>query len=366
VIAVEPERLSYDLEIPLLPRMISRSAGGLNALGVDDIPARQLALPSELRSEVIDYTGRDLLTGRVVERAEYPVPLADDPGAVLAWYVNEIQRDTRLTGQFAVLAPLVKGWVERRAFGGPVDFGDPLVLRQLAEPSVQETVLGVFREALDQATLITSSASAGDVKALRLSGTRPFLWSGEVAAARKSVFSAQPCDSGLESRFVGFLDRCRDVDAFAKLAREVRFSLEYRGDRGRLAYYYPDFVARLADGGHLLVETKGQADLEVPHKDARARRWATDATATAGVPWQFVRVDEELFDDYAGQVDRMSTLVDVVEARRRATILERLSDTRPRTREELLAIMEESTAKSAGITGIDDSIRHLRENPRGT
>ncbi len=73
-----------------------------------------------------------------------------------------------------------------------------------------------------------------------LSATKPFLWSLDTFSATKSVFNVQPCGNELETRFCAFLDRCGDVGSFAKLARQTRFSLEYRGERQRLAYYYPD------------------------------------------------------------------------------------------------------------------------------
>ncbi|MEJ7796580.1 MAG: DEAD/DEAH box helicase family protein, partial [Nocardioides sp.] len=142
VIAVEPDRMQHDIEIPQLSRVLVRETSGLAALRPDDVAARSVTLTDELRSDSVDYTGRDLLTGEVVDRATYPLPMADDPTAVLAWYVHELQRDTRVTGQFAVLAPLVKGYVERRTFGGAVDFDDPHVLAMLGEPLVRETVLG--------------------------------------------------------------------------------------------------------------------------------------------------------------------------------------------------------------------------------
>ena len=366
VIAVEPERMAYDIEIPLLPRLVSRSPGGLAGLRVENVPARHLTLPTELRSETIDYTGRDLLSGEVVERAEYPVPLADDPGAVLAWYVNEIQRDARLTGRFAVLAPIVRGWLEQRAFGGPVDVGDPLVLQVLAEPSTRETIIAVFRQALDEATLSTRSISSETGKTLRLSATKPFLWSGEVASVQRSVFSGQPCDSGFEIVFAGFLDRCTDVAAFSKLAREVRFSLEYRGEQGRLAYYYPDFVVRGVDGHHFVLETKGIVDVEVPRKDERARRWAADATSASGVRWRYERIDQDLFEAYAAEVGTIGGLLDVVAARRRAAALAALPKGRKRSREELVEIMDRTTAKTVGITGVDEAIREIRDQRRVT
>lgn len=366
VIAVEPERLEFDISIPLLPRLLHRQGNGLSALRPEDVPARTLSLPSELRAEDIDYVGRDLLSGEVRDRATYPLPQADDPAAVLAWYVNALQHETRLTGQFAVLAPLVKGYVEERLFGGSVDFHDPHVLFALAEPSTQETVLGVLREAVDRVTITEEPYATGEVKELRLSATRPFLWSGETAVGRKSVFSAQPCDSGLEVRFCVALDRWPDVAAFAKLSREARFSLEYRAEGGRLAYYYPDFVVRLVDGSHLLVETKGRADLDVPHKDERAARWAVDATAASRVRWSYLRVDEDLFDRHAANLSSAAGLVAAVYAARAERLLRStaLPDSAPESAAGQLARIQEAM-RGADLGDVDAEIRRLREDPRG-
>lgn len=204
---------------------------------------------------------------------------------------------------------------------------------------------------------------ATDSKELLLSSTRPFLWSRDTALVTKSVFNRQPCDSGLEVSFCAFLDRCADVAAFAKLAREVRFSLEYRAEGGRLAYYYPDFVVRLNDGAHLLVETKGLADLDVPHKDERAARWAVDATIASGVRWRYLRVDEEAFRGHEASLSTARALVDLVHARIRERVLAEIDTGRPpaRTPEQILASMEEIRRKTAGVTGVDDELRRMRD-----
>jgi len=366
VIAVEPERIGYDIAVPLLSRLLRRAPGGLTALRVEDMSARELQLPEVLRESAVDYVGRDMLSGEELERARYPVEQMLDSGAVLQWYVAELQRRTRLTGQFSVLAPLVRGWVQTRAFGGPVDFGDPLVLQTLAEPAVQETVLGVVAAAVDEATVATSEAvQAEEGKQLLLSATRPFLWSGATATAERSVFSAQPCDSGLEVQFVGFLDRCSDVAAFAKLAREVRFSLDYRGDGGRLAYYYPDFVARLVTGEHLLLETKGLVDVSVAAKDARATRWAIDATGLSGTPWSYVRIDEGLFQAQASQIASLAALVDAAHARRREQVLAAMPDLPRQSQDEIVARMHRMSEQLRGVTGVDEEIRRGRDDDRG-
>jgi len=363
VIAVEPHRMRYDIEIPQLSRVLHRSAAELVSLRPEDVPARQIPLAGELRSETVDYTGRDLRSGQIIERAEYEFPTADQPEPVIHWFAHELSRETRVVGQFAVLAGLVKGYLERRAFGGPVDVGDPLVLQALREPAAQETVLQALAHAVNERTLASGTATA-EPTPLLLSRTRPFLWSSRTATVTASVFSAQPCDSGLEERFCGFLDRCRDVDAFAKLAREVRFSLEYRTAGGRLAYYYPDFAVRLTDGAHLIVETKGLVDVDVPRKDERAVRWASDASASSGVRWSYLRVDEELFDRHATRLQTVRQLGDLVFEARRQEYLGSLPTPRRRSREEILALMDAVSKRVGPVTDLDEEISRFRDDPR--
>jgi len=364
VIAVEPDRITFDIEIPQLTRALTRDASRLATLRPEDVPARRVPMPDELRSEDIDYTGRDLLSGEVVDRARYPLPVADQPEPVLAWFAGELARRTRVTGQFAVLAPLVKGYIEQRSFGGPVELADPLVLQALREPAAQEVVLEALRQAVDERTVV-AQVPGPEPKPLVLSRTRPFLWSRETASATKSIFSKQPCDSGLEVRFCEFLDRCSDVAAFAKLAREVRFSMEYRAEGGRLAYYYPDFVVRCAGGDHLVIETKGLADLDVPHKDERAAAWVVDATVVSGVRWSYLRVDQELFDRHAAALATVRGLVDLVYEVRREAYLASRPEPRQRSREEILAVMERVRESTRGTTGVDEEIRRFRDDPRG-
>jgi len=90
------------------------------------------------------------------------------------------------------------------------------------------------------------------------------------------------------------------VAAFAKLTLNSRFALEYISSTGALRYYYPDFVARLADDTCLVIETKGLEDIDVALKDRRARRWCRDAAELSGRDWAYEKVRQRVFDAYTG------------------------------------------------------------------
>jgi type III restriction enzyme len=141
--------------------------------------------------------------------------------------------------------------------------------------------------------------------------------------------------------------------------------MEYRTTNGRLAYYYPDFVARDTDGLHVLVETKGRTDIDVPEKDRRAVQWAVDATLATGVRWSYARVDQDLLERHAGQLRSLEALVHLVRARRREEFRSR-EPAGPLSRQEHLRLMDEASRRitdSGTVPDIDQALQRFREDP---
>ena len=363
IIAADPARLMFDIEVPQIPRRLHRAPSALRDLALGDLALLHVPVLEDAPEQVVDYRGRDLRSGETVDTGSYPIPRADDPSAVLAWYINETQRLCRLTGQFATLAPLVRTYIEDRVFERAVDLDDLRVLHALAQPATQVLVIGALRSAVDQATLQTAEgAPASDLKARLLSSTKPFLWSGEMATATKSVFARQACDSGLEVLFVGFLDRCADVAAFAKLAPAMRVSMEYRGEHGGLAFYFPDFAVRDVEGDHYLVETKGLVDVAVAAKDQRAAQWCLDATMATGVRWSYLRVDEHLFNRHAASVKDFADLAAAVHAVRRTERLQALGAPQPLSRDDVVDLMRSVAARTRhDPPDLDGELERLRD-----
>ena len=90
---------------------------------------------------------------------------------------------------------------------------------------------------------------------------------------KKSVFNRVVGDSHLELRFAGFLEGCSDVISYAKNYLAVHFKLDYVNADGSISNYYPDFLVKLSEKQIVVVETKGQEDLDVPLKMGRLRQW---------------------------------------------------------------------------------------------
>ena len=83
------------------------------------------------------------------------------------------------------------------------------------------------------------------------------------------------------------------------ITRAVHFKLDYVNAGGDISNYYPDFMVKLSDKRIVIVETKGQGDLDVPLKMARLRQWCEDINRVqTAVEYDFVYVDEESFEKY--------------------------------------------------------------------
>jgi len=79
----------------------------------------------------------------------------------------------------------------------------------------------------------------------------------------------------------------------------AEFKLDYVNSDGDISNYYPDFLVKLTDGRIVVVETKGQEDLDVPLKVQRIRQWCEDINGMqSDVTYDFVYVDEEGFKKY--------------------------------------------------------------------
>ena len=305
----------FDIVIPQLTRALARSDSALNQLHPSDVPdpKSRLAVPEVQPDEYVQYRGVHLIDKGVIEEYEFYVPYAEDPAGVITYYTHNVAKAggvDRLSGAFATLAPMVRGYLEQRVFERPVELEDKVILRRLAENDAQALVVGAFREAI-RALSITEREPTIEENALRVSDTPPFPWSRQTVEGERTIFNLTPVDSTLEARFAQFLDRATDVTAWAKLTMNTRFGLEYISKAGALRHYYPDFVLRLDDDTCLIVETKGQEDLDVALKDRRARRWCQDATRLAGREWAYEKVPQKLFDSFNGDtVDGLRRFLD--------------------------------------------------------
>ncbi|MEO0124785.1 MAG: DEAD/DEAH box helicase family protein [candidate division WOR-3 bacterium] len=293
-IFVDENKLNKEIEIPILsPRIIIREFL-LEEVEIDKLPS--LSIPLENKILEMEYVAVDMLKGMEVIRRKWDLPVPQDSKSVIAYYTDQILRQLKIGRAFATFYPLVKKYVIEKLFTERVDLADPRVLYKLSSPEVQERLINLFIEKFKDMTFIEREPERTDF--IKLQDTRPFVWSKLVYPANKCIFNYVPCDNDFEVEFSEFLDRADDVCAFCKIVPRIHFFIEYRDADGNLRLYYPDFVILTTKNEYWIVETKGREDVDVRHKDKRAKLWCEDATKLTKRKWSFRRIDQDDFKSY--------------------------------------------------------------------
>jgi len=184
-------------------------------------------------------------------------------------------------------------------FDRPVDLESPNTLRNLSELAATKTLIETFKKAINALT-VQDKGDAEIRDTIKLRHTRPFVAKDQgYLVPKKSVFNRIIGDSRFELLFARFLEECDDVVSYAKNYLAVHFKLDYVNMDGDISNYYPDFVVKLSNKRIVIVETKGQEDLDVPQKMARLRQWCEDINRVqSDVKYDFVYVDQESFEKF--------------------------------------------------------------------
>jgi type III restriction enzyme len=292
------EKAERDIGIPeLTPSLVRKKSIAEEIAALDVMTWNTPRLPlreEEQNPQTFLYEGRDILTDKRLLTRRYEIPPARTPQEVIGYYARLIAGNIKLPSQFAVLAPKVREFFEHKAFGQSVNLDDPLVIRAMGTCVAAYVVTHEFERRLRDLIVEEKTPELLAPKRM-LSSTPAFPHSRLFYDASKSVFNLVACSNQGELDFAKFLQSAEDVEAFAKLPMSFGFAIEYTDSRANLRHYYPDFVARMADGTHWVLETKGLEDVEVERKKEAAERWCENATALTGIQWRYLKVPEQTF-----------------------------------------------------------------------
>ena len=301
IITIQPEEKKKDADIgipDLSPSLVRKKSLAEEIASMDVMSLKNNPLPIRQeagKKETFIYEGRDILTDELLLQREYTIPPAQTAQEVIGYYARKIASNVKLPSQFAALVPKLREFFEFKAFGKQVDLEDPAIVKAMGTNLVNYVVVKEFEKALRDIIVEDKQPELLTPKRM-LSNTAPFPYSKKVLESKKSVFNFVTCDNDLEYRFAKFLDGAEDVEAFAKMPEQFGFSIEYPDSLSNIRNYYPDFVARMKDGTHWIIETKGREDIEVKRKDDAAERWCENATNLTGTNWHFVKVPQREFD----------------------------------------------------------------------
>ncbi len=297
---------ALDLPIPRLTpayRIVSR----LDGLTFEDV-RRQFEtfqpLPlGEPTDKEIKYEGRHLFTNEIVEEMNAKLPLLENSWGAISFYREELERITKIKGTHPVLAPLIQRFLQELLFGRRVELNDGRLTARLADSDVREYIRATFVPLIRAKTTLTEQRIPS-AEPQSVTVWRPFQVTHSerrpVAEAYRTPFNLVPCNRELEVAFTTFADNAPDAAAFCKNAGPQSLRIDYLASGGRLAFYTPDFIVRLANGSYLLVETKGREDKDVPNKARAAVAWCKAASKAAKTEWRYLYVPQGIFSQLAG------------------------------------------------------------------
>ncbi len=290
---------ALDIEIPVLSPRMYREYKSLSDLDIETMTFQSVAYQTFSEEEQREIVFKDITSGEVTHTTILDTTGVADYRNVVGYFAQTLIKELRLISGYDVLYGKIKSFIQGKLFGQHVDLESANTLRNLSELSATKTVIDTFKKAINDLT-VQDKKKVEIQSTIHLSQTRPFVVKDQgYMLPQKSVFNRIVGDSRLELTFADFLEGCNDVVSFAKNYLAVHFKLDYVNANGDISNYYPDFLVKLTDGRIIVVETKGQEDLDVPLKMQRLHQWCEDVNAAqSDVHYDFVFVDEESFEKY--------------------------------------------------------------------
>jgi type III restriction enzyme len=296
-VRIEPidERKKFDIAIPRTGPTIKRDTKDLGKMDPSKIPAvfSEEEITGALARLRVDFF--DIVSGRKLGTKNISLGPPLLSGEVIASIVNKAIAMAKVTEQFAVLYPVVKKYLSEYAFGISIDLDVENVRRLLADPEYETPLVEVIASAIGKEVTKTTEIRL-EPNPYKLSETESFIWRRQTAKAEKTIFNLMATYNNFETDFGTFLDKQKDVLAFAALAEQfTKFNVSYLKPSGALGLYYPDWVVKQKfekEIRYWIIETKGQVHDGVIQKDAAIVDWCKRVSEVGTEKWGYMRVDQ--------------------------------------------------------------------------
>jgi len=291
-----------DIEIPLLTPRIYREYKNLTDLDAANFKFQEITYQQFSEEEKRQIVFKDITTGEISHVTELDTSDVTDYQSVIGFFTQTIMNDLRLVSGYDVLYGKVKAFIRDNLFGNSVDLEDANTLRNLSELVATRTIIETFKKVINDLT-VQDKGNAEIRDHIKLRNTRPFVVKDQgYVVSKKSVFNRIVGDSHFELQFAAFLEDCEDIISYAKNYWAVNFKLDYVNADGDVSNYYPDFIVKVSEKEIVIVETKGQEDLDVPLKMERLKLWCEDINNLQDqVKFDYVFVPQEDYEQYRPQ-----------------------------------------------------------------
>ena len=315
-IYVDENKLKRNIQVPFLEPKYLRAELKFTTKDFKDLPKAKILFENKVLKETITYIAKDYLKGITMVERKWNLPVPKDTSSVIGYYTEQIRKELKIPKSFAEFYPLVEQYVQEKLFNKKIRLGakkskveNLKVLYNLIRPEVKEKLTQIFKDYFKNK--LFTVREVGSFFYRNFSDIKPFIWTKLTYPAEKCVFNLCPCDNNLEMNFAKFLEQAEDVDSFTK-NEGIGFFIEYVSSEKLLRNYKPDFIIRLKNNEHWIVETKGLVGIDVPFKDKRAEEWCRDTSDLTAIKWRFLRLDQKLFEDYRDRVNFFRDFINLI------------------------------------------------------
>lgn len=291
VIEIERENKKKNLEeleiqIPLLSKRNERNYKNLSELNINNFKFKKIEIKNFSEKELKQIIFKDITTDEIDHVTEFDTEYQPDELSVIQYFTKKIMGDLRLgLGMgYEILFEKIKEFVEQKLFIKKVNLKDRTILRNLSEIEAIRTITETFKKEINELT-IYDKGEAEIQDTIKISKAKSFIvpYTDEYIVPKKSIFNKMVFDSHFEYEFASFLDSRSDVKTFIKNFQNLNFKIEYQNREKNIYYYHPDFVIKLSNDEHWVVETKGRLDENDILKFKRLEQWCDDINKSGKV-----------------------------------------------------------------------------------
>ena len=304
-IFVDPQKLKYDIEIPILEGGAKRTLPDISKLNIENLPKNQFRL-GEIEVPPIMYKEKDLLDQKIVKEELLSFDYTEIAQLYLSFITRAIlSKISASKSLFDELYPKVKDYIENYLFEKKINLEDTETVKKLNQIFVREKILGVFINALNK--LWQFEETPAKIKYFKIAQLPLFHTSEPIYEARKTVFNALPYSkrSEFEKQFMEYLDSQNEVEKFTKIFSRIPLRIPYY-EENYLRHYVPDFVV-FTNNNFYLIETKGMEEAELEIKMRHAKKWCKRVSELSKNKWFYFKISKGDFEKYKNQ--RFSVLV---------------------------------------------------------
>lgn len=295
VIAPDPSRLKYDIEIPWLVH-----GKGARSRALENLD------PSTLRALFHDpaalYSGQSAASAESNDRIlESTRSRSIDQGLpadiVVSDIVARIVNYTGIHDTSNYVSRVVREYLERRCFGKQLMLSESLdLLNQIKARFCDYIARYLSRE------VVKLEYNPACIM-IALSSTSPFTWRYDVPLIRasKTIFNYVATSHQYERYFAKFLDRCTDVLSFTSLGVAGQGSLVMRGQDGvsfsSILPCDPDWAVAHHYNGNVrywIVGTKQYSSNNDRRNEFMTKEWCKITSQSTGSLWRYISVEPHI------------------------------------------------------------------------